>query len=193
MDLQCCCAFLFSFHQCWLEENLDCKVNHLNSTDDREPREETHGASNETDLILDFDLDIPLDLVEGGRVEEDLNQLQGWVIQFFPWKLTDEGHWTLNKTQTKVFLICRCIESEGPWVVFLVFPVLLNQSVESLLAFFCSSVLTPSHFFIYPLHINVEPFARRLATISLLYSVVYATSSSWVANGAFLKDICSWK
>ena len=86
MDLQCCCAFLFSLHHGWFEENLDCKVDHFYSTDDRESSKETHGASDKTDLILKFDLNVPLDLVKRGSVKEDLNQLQGWVIQFFSWK-----------------------------------------------------------------------------------------------------------
>ena len=77
LDLQCCCAFLFSLHYCRFKENLDCKVDHFNSTDDRESSEETHGASDKTDLVLKFDLDVPLNLVKRGCVKEDLNQLQG--------------------------------------------------------------------------------------------------------------------
>ena len=37
----------------------------------------SHGASDQTELAFKLDLLVPLDLVEGGRVEEDLNQLQG--------------------------------------------------------------------------------------------------------------------
>ena len=76
---------------CWAEENLDGKIDHFNPTDDREAREKTHGASNKADLILNFDLHIPLNLIKGGGVKEDLNQLQGWVIQFLSWKLLYEG------------------------------------------------------------------------------------------------------
>ena len=51
------------------------KEDDLNSTDDGEASEESHGASNETDLGLRLDLLISLDVVEGGRVEVDLHQL----------------------------------------------------------------------------------------------------------------------
>ena len=51
------------------------KEDYLNSTDDGEASEESHGASNETQLGLCLDLLVSLDVVEGGRVEVDLNQL----------------------------------------------------------------------------------------------------------------------
>ena len=77
-------SFVFLFHlgPCWVEEDLDGKIDHFNSTDDGKPREKTHGASNKTDLVFDFYLFVPFNLVKGGRVEEDLDQLQGWVVQF---------------------------------------------------------------------------------------------------------------
>ena len=57
-------------------ESLDGKVDDFNSTDDGEASEETHGASDEADLVLQLDLLIPLDLVKGGCVKKDLDQLQ---------------------------------------------------------------------------------------------------------------------
>ena len=51
------------------------KEDDLNPTDDGEASEESHGASNETQLGLRLDLLVSLDVVEGGCVEVDLNQL----------------------------------------------------------------------------------------------------------------------
>ena len=45
----------------------------LNAADDGESSEESHGASDETQLGLSLDLLVPLDLVVGGRVKEDLH------------------------------------------------------------------------------------------------------------------------
>ena len=53
----------------------DEKVDDLNPTDNREASEESHGASNETQLGLRLDLLVSLDVVKGGRVKVDLNQL----------------------------------------------------------------------------------------------------------------------
>ena len=58
------------------EEKLDNKADDFNSTDDRKPSEKSHGATNEAQLGLELDLLVSLDLVEGGRVEEDLDKLQ---------------------------------------------------------------------------------------------------------------------
>ena len=58
------------------------KEDDLNTTDDGEPSEETHGASNETQLGLRLDLLVSLDVVKGGRVKVDLYQLQGWRGNF---------------------------------------------------------------------------------------------------------------
>ena len=44
------------------------KENNLDPTDDGEASEESHGASNETQLVLRLDLPVSLDVVEGGRV-----------------------------------------------------------------------------------------------------------------------------
>ena len=56
---------------------LEEKEDDLNPTDDGEASEESHGASNETQLGLRLDLLISLDVVKSGRVEEDLHQLEG--------------------------------------------------------------------------------------------------------------------
>ena len=48
----------------------------LNPADDGEASEESHGASNETQLGLRLDLLVSLDVVEGGRVKVDLHQLE---------------------------------------------------------------------------------------------------------------------
>ena len=77
---------LFPLDPGWVEENLDGKIDHFNSADDREASEETHGASNKADLILKFDLYVSLYFIKAGRVEKDLNQLQRWVIQLLSWK-----------------------------------------------------------------------------------------------------------
>ena len=53
------------------------KEDNLDATDDGEPSEEPHGASNETQLGLHLDLLVSLDVVEGRRAEVDLNQLKG--------------------------------------------------------------------------------------------------------------------
>ena len=53
------------------------KEDDLYATDDGEPSEESHGASNETQLGLRLDLLVSLDVVKGGRVKVDLHQLEG--------------------------------------------------------------------------------------------------------------------
>jgi len=59
------------------------KENDLHPTDDGETSEESHGASNETQLGLRLDLLVSLDVVKGGRVKIDLYQLQGGRGNFF--------------------------------------------------------------------------------------------------------------
>ena len=61
------------------------KEYNFNPTDDGEASEESHGASNETQLGLSLDLLVPLDLVVGGRVKVDLHQLEGGLGQFLSW------------------------------------------------------------------------------------------------------------
>ena len=60
----------------WHEE-LHEVVDDLDPTMDGEASEEPHGAADEADLGLQGRLHIFLYLVIGGRVEVDLNQLQG--------------------------------------------------------------------------------------------------------------------
>ena len=62
------------------------KENYLNPTDDGKASEESHGASNETQLGLRLDLLVSLDVVEGGRVKVDLNQLKSW-LKLSPWSI----------------------------------------------------------------------------------------------------------
>ena len=47
---------------------LEEKEDDLNPADDGEASEESHGASNETQLGLRLDLLVSLDVVKGGRV-----------------------------------------------------------------------------------------------------------------------------
>ena len=70
-------------------ENLDGKVDDFNSTDDGEASEETHGASDGADLSFKVSFLIPLDLVEGSRVKEDLHKLKCWIF-LHSWKNIDE-------------------------------------------------------------------------------------------------------
>ena len=51
------------------------KEDDLNATDDGESSEESHGASDETQLGLGLDLLVSLDVVEGRRVKVDLHQM----------------------------------------------------------------------------------------------------------------------
>ena len=60
----------------------DEKEDNLNPTDDGEAREESHSASNETQLGLRLDLLVSLYVVEGGRVKVDLHQLESWRWEF---------------------------------------------------------------------------------------------------------------
>ena len=60
----------------------DDKEDDLNPAYDGEASEESHGASNETQLGLDLDLLVSLDVVKGGRLEVDLHQLKGGVWHF---------------------------------------------------------------------------------------------------------------
>ena len=53
------------------------KEDDLHPADDGEASEESHGASNETQLGLRLDLLVSIDVVKGGRVKVDLNKLEG--------------------------------------------------------------------------------------------------------------------
>ena len=57
-------------------ERPEEKEDDLNTTDDGEPSEEPHGASDETQLGLHLDLLVSLDVVEGRRVKVDVDQVQ---------------------------------------------------------------------------------------------------------------------
>ena len=59
----------------WADQ-LHKKEDDLNATNDREPSEESHSSSNKTEGGGELDLLVPLDLVEGGRVQVDLDKLQ---------------------------------------------------------------------------------------------------------------------
>ena len=56
-------------------EELASVVDDLDPTEDGEAGEEPHGAADETESCLCGDLHIPLNLVEGGCVEVNLDQL----------------------------------------------------------------------------------------------------------------------
>ena len=75
---------------CWSGFFSDCelpedKEDDFNATDDGEPSEETHGASDETQLGLRLDLLVSLDVVKGRRTKVDHNQLKGWRWQLLTW------------------------------------------------------------------------------------------------------------
>ena len=57
-------------------ERPEEKEDDLNTADDGEPSEESHGASDETQLGLRLDLLVSLDVIKGRRVKVDLNQVQ---------------------------------------------------------------------------------------------------------------------
>ena len=61
-------------------EELDGVVDDLDPTEDGEAGEEPHGATDEAKLGLQGHLHVPLYLVIGGRVEEDLDNLQVSVL-----------------------------------------------------------------------------------------------------------------
>ena len=54
------------------------KEDDLYTTDDGESSEETHGASNETQLGLRLDLPVSFNVVKGRCVKEDLYQPNSW-------------------------------------------------------------------------------------------------------------------
>ena len=59
-------------------EKSEQEEDDLDTTDDGESSEESHGASNQTYLGVELDLLVFLYLVKGCRVKIDLHQLQGW-------------------------------------------------------------------------------------------------------------------
>ena len=64
-------------------EQSEQKEDDLDSADDGESRQESHGASDETQLGLDLDLLVSPDVVEGGCVKEDLHQLKSRMRKLF--------------------------------------------------------------------------------------------------------------
>ena len=64
---------------------FDSKVKDLDPTDDGESCQKPHGATNQTQLDIEFDLLISLHVVESGRVEEDLDNLEGCVGLLDSW------------------------------------------------------------------------------------------------------------
>ena len=66
-------------------KQFDSKVDDLNPTEDGEAGEEAHGAADEAKLGLQGHLHILLYLVIGGRVEVDLDQLQGGGLKAGGW------------------------------------------------------------------------------------------------------------
>ena len=58
-------------------EDLEEEKDDLDAAHDREACEESHGASDETDLGVNLDLAVFLYVVEGCRVKVDLDELKG--------------------------------------------------------------------------------------------------------------------
>ena len=73
-------------HICIISDRPEDEEDNLNPTDDGESSEESHGASNETQLSLGLDLLVSLNVVKGRRVKVDLHKLKSWM-DFFPWKI----------------------------------------------------------------------------------------------------------
>ena len=63
-----------SFHDS--NKKLGAKVQNLNAADNRKSSEKSHGASNQTQLAFETDLLVSFDLVVGGRVKEDVDELK---------------------------------------------------------------------------------------------------------------------
>ena len=66
-----------------LVQKLGHKEDDLKATNDGEPREESHRASDETQLGLHLDLLVSLDVVKGCRVKVDTDKSKVW----FNWYL----------------------------------------------------------------------------------------------------------
>ena len=70
---------------CAREYELQEKIDDLRPAEDREAGEESHGAADQTQLCIRLDPLVPLDLVKRGRVEEDLDNLEGCVGLLDSW------------------------------------------------------------------------------------------------------------
>ena len=77
------------FWWCWccLPFRPEEKEDDLDATDDGEPSEKPHSASNETQLGLRLDLLVSLDVVKGGRVKVDFHQLKGGWLYLLTWNI----------------------------------------------------------------------------------------------------------
>ena len=60
------------------------KEDDLNSADDGESSEESHGASNKAQLTLQLDLLVSLDVVKGCRVKVDLHHTNCGIMSLLP-------------------------------------------------------------------------------------------------------------
>ena len=68
------------------EEKFNNKTDELNTTDDGESSQESQSPSKEAQLGFKLDLLVPFNLVEGGRVKIDLDQLQPRFGQVVSWE-----------------------------------------------------------------------------------------------------------
>ena len=59
----------------------------LNATDDGKSAEKSHGASNQTQLGVVFNLPVSFNVVKGRRVKVDLDQLEG-RFKLLPWGIS---------------------------------------------------------------------------------------------------------
>ena len=62
---------------------LEQKEDDLDTTDDGESCQKSHGASNQTQLGIKLDLLVSLHVVEGCRVKIDLDELEGRLWNSF--------------------------------------------------------------------------------------------------------------
>ena len=74
------------------------KVENLNTTEKRESSEESHGASDKTQLGLGLDLLVSLDVVKGCRVKVDPDKSEVW----FNWNLNSWSKWSLFDKRGKL-------------------------------------------------------------------------------------------
>ena len=98
----------------WQAE-LQCKIDHFDTTEDWESCEESHSSANEAKLSLSGDLDTPLDLVIGVGVKIDMDQLQGCIFLLpgrdiltlakLPCSFDDHLTWVKLNILNKVFLV----------------------------------------------------------------------------------------
>ena len=136
-----------SHHVNWPEE----KENNLNPTEQREPGEESHGASNKTQLTLKLDLRVSFYLVVGSGVKEDMDKLNGRIRYVL---YVRYGCWVAKSN----------IPHESP----LVAQISLFDFLE---------LLTLSHIMFG--HISVQPLTRNLASKIFARQVINAESAFW--------------